>query len=35
MIFRKKESAMQYNPKSHIAQEFIHDGEIRDTLAYA
>ena len=26
---------MQYNPKSHIAQEFIHDGEIRDTLAYA
>src|SRR5699024_6876114 len=32
---RKKESAMQYNPKSHIAQEFIHDGEIRDTLAYA
>ena len=24
-----------YNPKSHVAQEFIHDGEIRDTLAYA
>ena len=24
-----------YNPKSLHAQEFIHDGEIRDTLAYA
>ena len=25
----------QYDPKSHIAQEFIHHGEILDTLAYA
>lgn len=25
----------QYNPKSMKAQEFIHDGEIRETLAYA
>ncbi len=25
----------QYNPKSLIADEFINDGEIRDTLAYA
>ena len=24
-----------YNPKSLRAQEFIHDGEIRETLAYA
>ncbi len=24
-----------YNPKSMIADEFIHDGEIRETLAYA
>lgn len=24
-----------YNPKSLIAEEFIHDGEIRETLAYA
>jgi len=26
---------IQYNPKSLRAQEFIHDGEIRETLAYA
>jgi len=25
----------QYNPKSRIAEEFIHDGEIRATIAYA
>ena len=24
-----------YNPKSLKAEEFIHDGEIQDTLAYA
>ena len=24
-----------YNPKSLKAEEFIHDGEIRETLAYA
>lgn len=25
----------KYDPKSMKAQEFIHDGEIRETLAYA
>ncbi|MBO4547667.1 MAG: [FeFe] hydrogenase H-cluster radical SAM maturase HydG, partial [Abditibacteriota bacterium] len=24
-----------YDPKSHIADEFIHDGEIQETLKYA
>ena len=26
---------INYNPKSLIAEEFIHDGEIQETLAYA
>ena len=28
-------SNIEYNPKSEHAAEFIHDGEIRDTLSYA
>ena len=32
---REEKNMFQYNPKSMKAQEFIHDGEIRETLAYA
>ena len=32
---KEKKNMYQYNPKSLIADEFINDGEIRETLAYA